>query len=109
MAEGFGLVARFSLRVQEAATAFDDLCARTLDGIKAKEPGTLIYVVHIPVGEPLIRIFYELYADRAAFEAHEAQSHTKHFLGERERYLVGVTVTFLDAIGRKASVPKGYP
>lgn len=103
MSEGFGLVVRFSLRDQEAATAFDELCAGTLEGIQSAEPGTLTYVVHVPEGEPLVRVFYELYTDRAAFEAHEAQSHTKYFLAEREQYLSVVEVTFLDAIGGKVA------
>ncbi|MFD8967471.1 putative quinol monooxygenase [Streptomyces sp. NPDC059568] len=103
MSEGFGLVVRFTLRDRDAATAFDKLCAETLEGIKTQEPGTLTYVTHVPVNEPLIRVFYELYADRAAFEAHEAQPHTKRFLEEREQYLVGVDVTFLDATAGKVS------
>lgn len=103
MSEGFGLVVRFTLRDQEAATAFDSLCADTLEGIKAQEPGTLTYVTHIPVDEPLVRVFYELYADRPAFETHEAQPHTKRFLVEREQYLAGVEVTFLDAIAGKVA------
>jgi quinol monooxygenase YgiN len=101
MGAGFGLVVRFTLRDRDAATGFDDLCAETLEGIKAQEPGTLTYVTHIPVDEPLVRVFYELYADRAAFEAHEAQAHTKRFLAEREQYLAGVEVTFLDATAGK--------
>jgi quinol monooxygenase YgiN len=104
MNEGFGLVVRFRLRNQQAATAFDYLCADTLEGIKAQEPGTLTYVTHTPVDEPLVRVFYELYADRAAFEAHEAQPHTKRFLTEREQYLAGAEVTFLNAIAGKLAV-----
>ncbi|GHE00069.1 putative quinol monooxygenase [Streptomyces alanosinicus] len=103
MGEGLGLVVRFELRDQEAATAFDDLCTETLKGINEQEPGTLAYVTHTPVGEPLIRVFYELYADRAAFEAHEAQPHTKRFLTEREQYLTGVDVTFLNAVAGKVA------
>ncbi|ARX81812.1 MULTISPECIES: putative quinol monooxygenase [Streptomyces] len=104
MSEGFGLVVRFTLRDEQAATAFDALCVNTLKGIKASEPGTLTYVTHIPEDEPLVRVFYELYADRAAFDAHETQPHTKHFLAEREQYLAGVEVTFLDAIAGKVAV-----
>ncbi|MFE2251204.1 putative quinol monooxygenase [Streptomyces lavendulae] len=103
MSEGFGLVVRFSLHDQEAARAFDELCAATLEGIEREEPGTLSYVVHVPEGEPLVRVFYELYADRAAFDAHEAQPHTKHFLAQRDQYLAGVEVTFLDVIGGKVA------
>ncbi|MFG2390797.1 putative quinol monooxygenase [Streptomyces lavendulae] len=101
MNEGFGLVVRFSLRDQECAAAFDELCAVTLEGIRADEPGTLAYVVHVPEGEPLVRVFYELYVDRAAFDAHEARPHTRRFLALREQYLAGVEVTFLDVIGGK--------
>lgn len=103
MSEGYGLVVRFTLRDHRAATAFDELCVRTLKGIKEKEPGTLTYVSHVPADEPLVRVFYELYSDRAAFEAHEAQPHTKHFLEERQQYLNGVEVTFLHAITGKVA------
>jgi quinol monooxygenase YgiN len=104
MSEGFGLVVRFTLHDEQAAIEFDELCSRTLEGIKASEPGTLTYVTHTPKSEPLVRVFYELYADRAAFDAHEAQPHTKHFLAEREQYLTGVEVTFLVAIAGKVGV-----
>ncbi|MEU2438525.1 antibiotic biosynthesis monooxygenase [Streptomyces rubradiris] len=106
MSEGFSLVVRFTLRDEKAAAGFDELCARTLEGIKASEPRTLAYVIHTPEGEPLVRVFYELYADRAAFDAHEDQSHTKRFLAEREQYLAGVEVTFLDAIAGKVAAQK---
>ncbi|MGW7462507.1 putative quinol monooxygenase [Streptomyces sp. NPDC054797] len=103
MSEGFGLVVRFLLRHQEAAAAFDALCAATVKAIRSTEPGTLTYVVHVPQGEPLVRVFYELYADRAAFDVHEAQPHTKRFLAERQQYLADVEVTFLDAIDGKVA------
>jgi len=70
-------------------------------GIKAHEPGTLAYVVHKVPDEPLVRVFYELYADRAAFDAHEEQPHTQRFLVEREQYLRAVQVTFLEALTGK--------
>ncbi|MGW6396013.1 putative quinol monooxygenase [Streptomyces sp. NPDC055103] len=90
-------------RVNRAAAAFDQLCARTVEGIKEKEPRTLAYVSHIPVEEPLVRVFYELYVDQAAFEAHEAQEHTRRFLDERGQYLAGVEVTFLNAVTGKVA------
>jgi quinol monooxygenase YgiN len=93
----FGLVVRFTLRDEDATSAFDALVAQTIDGIKAHEPGTLAYLVHTVEGEPRVRIFYELYVDRAAFEQHEEQPHTRHFLAEREQHLANVEVTFLHA------------
>ncbi|MDH6125951.1 antibiotic biosynthesis monooxygenase [Kitasatospora sp. GP82] len=95
MTPGFALVVRFTLRDEEAATAFDRLTEQTIQQISANEPGTLTYVSHIPDGEPLVRVFYELYAGRAAFDAHEAQSHTRYFLQHREQYLTNVDVTFM--------------
>ncbi|MCS0635863.1 antibiotic biosynthesis monooxygenase [Streptomyces sp. LP05-1] len=102
MTRGFGLVVRFTLRDAEAAEAFDALVTKVLEGIRAQEPGTLAHVVHAVAGEPHARLFYELYADRAAFDHHEQQEHTRHFLKEREKYVSDVHVTFLrsqDAAG----------
>jgi quinol monooxygenase YgiN len=49
----------------------------------------LVYAVHQVEGEPNARIFYELYRDRAAFDEHERQEHTRRFLAGQERYLSG--------------------
>jgi quinol monooxygenase YgiN len=81
--------------------AFDALVSRTLEGIRADEPGTLIYVSHAAVDPPR-RIFYELYADRAAFETHEQQPHIKRFLAERLEHIASVEVDFLDAVAGTA-------
>ena len=75
-----GLCVRFTCRDQASAEAYDQLVAETVEGIKAHEPGTLIYAVHEIQGQPLQRIFYELYRDQAAFEAHEAAPHTRRYL-----------------------------
>jgi quinol monooxygenase YgiN len=107
VADGFGLIVRFRLRDGQAASGFDELVARTVPEIERHEPGTLAYVVHSVPDEPLVRVFYELYADRAAFDAHERQPHTLHFLTERERFLSGVEVTFLHA--ESGSLPRGGP
>jgi quinol monooxygenase YgiN len=92
----FGLVVRFTCKDAESAEAFDQLVTDTVEKIKALEPGTLVYVSHKVDGQPLQRIFYEMYADRAAFDAHEEQEHTKYFLGLRGDYLASVEVDFLD-------------
>ncbi|MCX5318093.1 putative quinol monooxygenase [Streptomyces sp. NBC_00154] len=97
----YGLVVRFTARDAAAAAAFDQLAAETLDGIKAAEPGTLVYVNHTPVDEPAVRVFYELYEDREAFLHHEEQPHVKRFLAEREQYLISTEVTFLDEVAGK--------
>ncbi|MFF4174227.1 putative quinol monooxygenase [Streptomyces sp. NPDC001744] len=99
MTSGFGLVVRFNLRDAEAAKAFDLLVEETLKGIQTHEPGTLSYVVHTVADEPNTRLFYELYADREAFDQHEQQPHTRHFLAEREKYVADFDVTFVQSQG----------
>jgi quinol monooxygenase YgiN len=91
----FGLSVRFTCRDAESAAGFDRLVAETVPEIRQHEPGTLVYAVHTVEGQPLQRIFYELYRDRSAFEAHETQPHTRRFLREREKFLASVDVDFL--------------
>ncbi len=78
-----------------AAEAYDKLVAETIEAIKAGEPGTLVYASHTVEGQPLQRIFYELYRDRAAFEAHEASPHTRRYLEARGQYLASTEVDWL--------------
>jgi quinol monooxygenase YgiN len=92
----FALVVRFYLRDEEAAKGFDNLVEETAAKIREGEKGTLIYAIHKVKDAPLSRIFYELYESREAFDAHERQEHTKRFLNERDQYLTGVRVEFLD-------------
>lgn len=88
----FGLCVRFTCKDQAAAEAYDRLVAETIEAIKASEPGTLVYASHLVEGQPLQRIFYELYRDKAAFQAHEAAPHTRRYLDERDQYLASTEV-----------------
>lgn len=92
----FALVVRFYLRDEEAAKGFDSLVEATAAKIKEVERDTLIYAVHKVKDAPLSRIFYELYESRKAFDTHERQEYTKYFLEEREQYLTGTRVEFLE-------------
>jgi quinol monooxygenase YgiN len=91
----FGLSVRFTCKDAASAEGFDALVAEAVPQIRQHETGTLIYAVHTVEGKPLQRVFYELYRDRDAFEAHESQPHTRRMLAEREQYLSGVEVDFL--------------
>lgn len=94
MSDGFGLAVRFTLKPGHEE-AFDRLASATLAGIRDEEPGTLVYACHTVEGRPELRVFYELYRDRAAFDVHEEQPHVRHFLAQRGQHLVGVEVDFL--------------
>jgi quinol monooxygenase YgiN len=91
----FGLCVRFTCKDEAAAEAYDRLVAETIEAIKTNEPGTLVYASHTVEGQPLQRIFYELYRDRAAFEAHEASPHTRRYLEARGQYLASTEVDWL--------------
>lgn len=97
----FGLMVRFTCRDELAATGFDALVARTGEQIRANEPGTLIYAVHRVDGRPLERIFYELYRDADAFEAHESQDYVQAFLAARDQFLTATEVDRLDLMSAK--------
>ncbi len=102
----YALVVRFDL-TPAGVDGFDRLVAETLPLIVAHEPGTLLYATHTVTGEPTARVFYEVYADRAAFEAHEREDHVARFLAERQRYLAGpVRVEFVTP-GLAMGLPAG--
>jgi quinol monooxygenase YgiN len=91
----FGLCVRFTCKDQTSAEAYDRLVSETIEAIKTGEPGTLVYASHRVDGQPLQRIFYELYRDKAAFEAHGAAPHTRRYLAERDQYLADTEVDYL--------------
>ncbi len=93
-ARPFALVVRFTVH-PGAEAEFDALVAETVAGIRDHEPGTIIYACHTVQGQPRQRIFYELYQDRGAFEAHEQSAHTRRFLAKRDALLEATEVDFL--------------
>lgn len=97
----FGLMVRFTCKDETAAAGFDALVAHTGEQIRANEPGTLIYTVHRVDGRPLERIFYELYRDKDAFDAHESQDYVRVFLDQRNAYLSATEVDRLDFLSGK--------
>jgi quinol monooxygenase YgiN len=100
----YALVVRFELNDEEAAAGFDELVEETGRQIATREPGTLVYVTHRVEDAPLSRVFYEVYRDRSAFETHERQPHTVHFLSERDKYLSSTRVEFVSP-----ATAKGLP
>jgi quinol monooxygenase YgiN len=102
----FALVVRFNLR-SGTEEDFDRLVEETTAWIRAEEPGTLLYLCHGVQGEPGARVFYELYRDEAAFQAHEVAAHVKEFHARRKPLMAGPErVEFLDRLG---GAGKGWP
>ncbi len=92
----FALVVRFDIRDEESAKRFDELTAEVVDKVRSNEPGTLVYATATVEGEPLARVFYEVYADREnAFRAHETAPYVVDFHARKNPLLVGQRVEFL--------------
>jgi quinol monooxygenase YgiN len=98
--EAFGLVVRFVLK-PGTAQAFDALMHRTVEGITAAEPNTLMYAVHSVDGEPDVRVFYELYRTEGALAEHEQQPATRYFLDHRDDFVESYTVQRLRPVTAK--------
>lgn len=96
----FALAVRFELK-PECIDDFDALVARTLEGIREEEVGTLLYFTSRVADAPCSRVFVEIYADQEAFVAHEEYSHTRRFLQERGALIDSYRVEFLEPIDGK--------
>lgn len=53
--------------------------------VRAAEPGCLLYRPHRSTRDPDVFVFYEMYADDAALEAHRKAPHLAAFRERRER------------------------
>jgi quinol monooxygenase YgiN len=97
----FALVVRFEVR-PGMEVRFDRLVEDATAEIRRLEPGTLLYLCHRVQGEPNARIFYELYRDQEAFQAHEVAPHVKEFHDQRKPMMAGPErVEFLDRLDGK--------
>jgi quinol monooxygenase YgiN len=83
------LVVRYDLLDRESAERFDQLTTELVAHITAQEPLTLLYVTHAVSAEPLSRLFYEVYADETAFQAHEQAQHVIDFHARMKPLLAG--------------------
>ena len=92
----FALVVRFDCRDEVAAARFDELTVSVVRQIAEREPGTLVYATSVVDGEPLARVFYEVYRDRDAFEAHENAEHVRRFHELKNPLLTATRVEFLE-------------
>jgi quinol monooxygenase YgiN len=74
----YGRLLIFTLH-DDGVAEFDRLAEQAAEGVRANEPDTLVYVMHVVPKAPMQRIIYEIYRDHAAFEAHQRQPHIQQF------------------------------
>ncbi|MCE0446147.1 antibiotic biosynthesis monooxygenase [Streptomyces tricolor] len=98
MSEGFSLVVRFTLRGERRRQSSMSCVHGRWRGIKTNEPRTLAYVIPHTRGRAAGAGLLRAVCGPGRVRRAEDQPHTKRFLAEREQYLAGVEVTFLDAI-----------
>jgi quinol monooxygenase YgiN len=87
----YGRILIFTL-LEDRAADFDRLAEQTAEEVRTREPGTLVYVIHLVPNAPMQRIFYEIYRDRAAFDSHENQPYMKRFVADRRAYVLATNV-----------------
>lgn len=82
--------------------AFEAAGKEMIATVKTSEPGTLAYVLHKNTKDPTEFIYYEVYQDQAAFEAHGKTDHMRAFGGKIATLLAGrPEVAVLTEIARK--------
>ena len=85
------VVARIKVKAgteDEAEAAF----RKQIDYVTREEPGTLEYVMHRLKKDPTVFLFYERYADAAAFDKHGKSPAMQELFGKLQSILAGPPV-----------------
>ena len=78
--------------------AFKDMIGK----VRANEPGTMAYVLHKSTQDPTTFVFYEVYQDQAAFDAHGKTPHMAEMGGKLRGLLDGrPQIDILTELARK--------
>jgi quinol monooxygenase YgiN len=75
-------------RIRAAKGKGDALAALLVEqaaAVREAEPGCTVYRPHRSTSDPELFMFYEVYRDEAAFEAHRTAPHLAAFRQRRER------------------------
>ena len=99
----FALVVRFTV-LPGSEAEFDELTARVVAAVRDREPATLVFACHHVNGASSQRVFYELYRDKAAFDAHSQQPHVQQFTAARGPLLESTVVDYMTFTDGKAPV-----
>jgi quinol monooxygenase YgiN len=104
----YGQIAIYTL-LDETAEEFERLAFEVVEQVKAREPDTLVYVMHGVPAAPMQRILYAIYRDEAAFDRHERQPYIRQFEEEREPYVLATNVIELGVRHAKFIPPPAPP
>ena len=98
----FGQIAIYTL-LEDRVGEFDLLTERVVEQVRAREPDTLVYIVHAVPSAPMQRILYEVYSDRAAYDQHRRQPYVTRFEIDRRPYVLATNVIELGLQQAKVS------
>jgi quinol monooxygenase YgiN len=98
----FGQIAIYTL-LEDRVDAFDGLTEEVVELVRAREPDTLVYIVHAVPSAPMQRILYEVYRDREAYEEHRHQPYIAKFEVDRRPYVLATNVIELGLQRAKVS------
>jgi quinol monooxygenase YgiN len=98
----FGQIAIYTL-LEDRVEDFDRLTRRVVGQVREHEPDTLVYIVHAVPSAPMQRILYEVYSDRAAYEAHKRQPYILGFEADRRPYVLATNIIELGLQQAKVS------
>jgi quinol monooxygenase YgiN len=87
----YGRLSIYTLH-DDKAREFDRLAERAAEGVRASEPDTLVYVIHVVPKAPMQRIIYEIYRDRGAFLSHERMPHIRQFAADRASCVLATNI-----------------
>jgi quinol monooxygenase YgiN len=98
----FGQITIYTL-AEGRADDFDRLTEWVMTLVRAKEPNTLVYIVHAVPTAPGQRILYEVYRDRAAHDEHKRRSYVQSYESEQRQFVVASNVIELGLQQAKVS------
>jgi quinol monooxygenase YgiN len=82
------LVLAVSLKIKpDCVDKFMAECLKNGKAARETEPGCRQFDIVVDPNDPTRAMLYEVYADEAAFEAHQQTPHFKHYLANALQYL----------------------
>jgi quinol monooxygenase YgiN len=100
----YGRIVIYTL-LEDHIEAFDRLTKQLVGEVRAREPNTLVYIVHTVHSAPMQRILYEVYRDQAAYEAHKQQPYVLALEANRKALVLATNTIDLDLKYRVAQLP----
>ena len=103
----FGQITIYTL-LEDRLAEFDRLTEQVVEQVRAKEPGTLVYIVHAVPTAPMQRILYEVYQDRAAYDEHLSLPYMTRYMAERRSMVLATNAIELGLQQAKMSPLPSY-